>query len=206
MAAELLDLHAGDAFLLALKLGAQGVVLLLLLHIFFVSVFVLLSNKLGLLCFFFFMHYNSVLNFLLLSLSLLLHLEDPLAVHLLLLLLHVHLGHLLLLLGVVFLLEFDDLVGAPLGLLDLFPRFHFFLLQQGDSVGKQLGVSLHTTGSGQSIHLLFSLLSSHEYGLILVHRGEGALPSDLVPTLACPRLFARFWLMSGSFTSLILNF
>ena len=42
-------------------------------------------------------------------------------------------------------LQAGDVVGALLGLLDLLPRLHLLLLEKGDSVGKQLSVSLDTT-------------------------------------------------------------
>jgi len=129
VAAELVDLDAGDALLLALQLGTQSVVLLLLLYVFFMSVFILLADELGLLGLFFFMHYNGVLDLLLFSLSLLLHLQDALAMHVLLLLVHLHLVHLLLLLALVLLLELHNVVRSSLRLFDFLPSFHFFLLQ-----------------------------------------------------------------------------
>jgi hypothetical protein len=42
----------------------------------------------------------------------------------------------------VALLEAHDLAGALLGLLDLLPGAHLFLLEEGDAVGKQLGIAL----------------------------------------------------------------
>lgn len=45
-------------------------------------------------------------------------------------------------------LESKDLVGAFLGVVDLLPCFHLFLLEQRDTVSQQLGVSLNASEGG----------------------------------------------------------
>ena len=39
--------------------------------------------------------------------------------------------------------EARDIIRPLLRLLNLFPRFHFFLLQKSDTVGQQLGVAVN---------------------------------------------------------------
>ena len=55
-----------------------------------------------------------------------------------------HLLHLFLNTLVVSLLESGDFLGSLFSFFDLLPGLHFLLLQEGDSVGKELGVSLDT--------------------------------------------------------------
>ena len=54
-----------------------------------------------------------------------------------------HLLHLLLYALIVALLELHNFLGTLPRLLDLLPRLHLFLLEEGDTVGEQLGVPLH---------------------------------------------------------------
>ena len=56
------------------------------------------------------------------------------------------------------LLQARDVARALLGLLDLLPRLHLLLLEKGDSVGKQLSVSLDADGVSSWEYLLFATL------------------------------------------------
>ena len=47
-------------------------------------------------------------------------------------------------------LEREDLIGTLLGIIDLLPCLLLFLLEQGDTIGQQLGVSLDATEESQS--------------------------------------------------------
>ena len=49
-------------------------------------------------------------------------------------------------LDLVLLLQRHDLIRTLLRLLDLLPGAHLLLLEEGDAVGKELRVSLDTTG------------------------------------------------------------
>jgi len=43
----------------------------------------------------------------------------------------------------VSLFQTGDVVGPLLGLLDFLPRFHFLLLQESNTIGQQLGVTIN---------------------------------------------------------------
>jgi len=43
----------------------------------------------------------------------------------------------------VSLFQTGDIVGPLLGLLDFLPRFHFLLLQESNTIGQQLGVTIN---------------------------------------------------------------
>ena len=43
------------------------------------------------------------------------------------------------------LLQSSNVIGSLLGLLDLLPSLHLLLLEQGDSIGQQLRITLDTT-------------------------------------------------------------
>ena len=43
------------------------------------------------------------------------------------------------------LLKSQDLTSSLLGVVDLLPRLHLLLLQKGDTVGKELSISLDTS-------------------------------------------------------------
>ena len=89
-------------------------------------------------------HKDGLLDLGLLDVPLLAHGHDTLTVlsrdHLLVL----HLLHLLLDLVIVALLELHDLTGTLPRLLNLLARLDLFLLQQGDTIRKQLGIAFHT--------------------------------------------------------------
>ena len=74
------------------------------------------------------------------------HLIDPLLLVLLHHLVHPELLHLMVDLDLVLLLQRHDLIRTLLRLLDLLPGAHLLLLEKGDAVGKELCVSLDTTG------------------------------------------------------------
>jgi len=50
------------------------------------------------------------------------------------------------LLNLIFITPFadGDIVGALLGVLDLFPGLHFLLLEQGDTVGEKLSIVIES--------------------------------------------------------------
>ena len=88
---------------------------------------------------------DSLLYLLSLDLLLTAHLVDPLLLILLHHLVHPQLLHLLVDLDLVLLLQRHHFVRTLLRLLNLLPGAHLFLLEQGDTVGKELSVSLDTT-------------------------------------------------------------
>lgn len=102
---------------------------------------------------------NSLLNLPFFILSLLG--EQIVVLTLLLLLIALMLQVLYFLLNFFFITPFKvkDVGSTLLGLLDLFPGLHFFLLEQGDSIGKQLRVPVNVLSAflGLSKALLFAL-------------------------------------------------
>ena len=86
---------------------------------------------------------DGLLDLLSLDLAFPSHLVDPLLILLLHHLLNTQLIHLLLDLDLVLLLESKDFGGTFLGLLNLFPSTHFFLLKEGDTVSEELRISLN---------------------------------------------------------------
>lgn len=89
-------------------------------------------------------HKDGLLNLGLLNVALLPHLDDALPVgggdHLIVL----HLLHLFLDLLIVTLFEFHNFASTLTCLFNLFPRLHFLLLEQGDTIRQKLSVTLHT--------------------------------------------------------------
>lgn len=89
-------------------------------------------------------HQDALLNLCLLNISFFAHDIDAfaglLADHLVVL----HLLHLLRHLLVVALLELHDFAGALARLLNLLPRLELLLLEQGDTIGEELGITFHT--------------------------------------------------------------
>ena len=49
-------------------------------------------------------------------------------------------------------LEPDDIACSALGLFDFLPGFHFLLLEEGNPVGQELGVSLDTAIKTENIN------------------------------------------------------
>lgn len=88
-------------------------------------------------------HQDALLNLCLLNISFFAHDIDAfaglLADHLVVL----HLLHLLRHLLVVALLELHDFAGALARLLNLLPRLELLLLEQGDTIGEELGITFH---------------------------------------------------------------
>lgn len=99
-------------------------------------------DSLGLLGFLPLRQVNGLLDLALLILTLFLQDVVILAAHLLRFDIDLEVDDLLLHLLLVAALELLDLAGALLGLLDLLPRLHLLLLQQGDAVRKQLRITL----------------------------------------------------------------
>lgn len=90
-----------------------------------------------------FAHEYALLNLGLLDSTLLTHIVYALSVlrgdHTFVL----HFLHLLLYALIISLLELHYLLGTLPRLLNLLPRLHLFLLEEGDTVGEKLGVPLH---------------------------------------------------------------
>lgn len=156
---KLLDLGSLKLLLLSEHLGFKFLLLLLLHSVHIRPVLMLLANELSLLGLFLLMQNDGILNLLFLHFALLFLLHhsmpilcDSLLLHLLLLefLLHFH---------IVLLLKLGDLGCPSLRLLDLLPRFHFFLFQESDPVRQKLGISFDTIEGVNDQHGLLTLFS-----------------------------------------------
>ena len=127
------------------------VLLLYLERVELLLLFVLLLDYLGLFGFLSSRLEDSLLNFSLLVLSLLVNRVVVLSNHPLLLILVLIIVDLLLDAVLVALLQREDLVRSLLSVIDLFPCLLLFLLQQGDTIGQQLGISLNTITGNQDV-------------------------------------------------------
>jgi hypothetical protein len=131
-----------------LLLGDLGLYLILLHHFVLVLIgpcLALLYDKFGLLCLLLFVHYYGLRDFSPLLISLLPHHGYTLAVLLMPQLLSSGMLRLLHLFVHVVYLKLIDIRCSPLSLFDLLPCLHLLLPEKGNSVCKQLGVSLGTT-------------------------------------------------------------
>ena len=115
---------------------------------------ILLFDHLGLLGLLLLLQHQGISDFVLLLGSLLSHQVILMGGHVLLLLFHLHLEDFLLMsrLNGTYLLHFflvpllkgRDVSGSLLGLIDLLPSFHLFLLEKGYAICQQQGVSFDT--------------------------------------------------------------
>lgn len=125
-----------NSFLLFLQFIFKVIFLCLLIHVLVMSLFILFTNELGLLCLFLLVHQYSFGNLCFFMIPLLFHICYFLFRHGVPHLLSLHLVHFLLCPLIVFLFEFNYFVCSPFCLFDLLPGFHFFLFQQSNSVCK----------------------------------------------------------------------
>ena len=109
--------------------------------------FLLLFNKFSLLGLFLLLEMDSRLDLLFFILAVSTHGSKLLSVGFLALRLLLHSKCLAAL--TLFILKFglDDISRSPLGLFNLLPRLHFFLLKECNSIGEQLSVFLNAIGS-----------------------------------------------------------
>lgn len=139
---ELFFLKKRDPLLLLHHLVLDRSILRSLAEENLLSLLVLHLDEPLLLHFLFLAQVDGLLDLLPLLVPLLSHFIDFLLVFILHHLLHTKLFHLLMDLVLILLLQRDDLSGSFLSLLNLLPGTHLLLLEEGDSVGQQLGVSL----------------------------------------------------------------
>ena len=142
---ELLELHLGHPLLLLLESGLELILLGLLVHEFLLAPLTLVLHESSLFRFLLFVKLDGVLDFLLLLSALVLHPLETLTMLVLPLLLCSYLFHFLLDSFLISILEPDDIACSALGLLNFLPGFHLLLLQEGNPIRQQLGVSLDAT-------------------------------------------------------------
>lgn len=143
----LIDLQTSKSFRLEADLVLHSILLFESIIILPLLTLVLLFDHSGLLGVLLFLKHECFGNTFLLLVALLGNHIVILGHHSFLLIVHSDVEDLLLNFLFIPLLQASDITSSLLGLLNLFPSFHFLLFKKGDSISEELGISFNTKNS-----------------------------------------------------------